>query len=39
MTEGKMIMWYIALCEGKNPDGTYEMDHVTRMQRMEYIEA
>ena len=33
MTEGKMITWYIASCEGKNPDGTYEKDHVTRVQR------
>ena len=32
MTEGKMNKWYIASCEGKNPDGTYEMDHLTRVQ-------
>ena len=33
MTEGKMNTWYIASCERKNPDSTYEMDHVTRVQR------
>ena len=33
MTEGKMNTWYVASCERKNPDGTYEMDHVSRVQR------
>ena len=28
-----MNTWYIASCERKNPDATYEMDHVTRVQR------
>ena len=28
-----MNTWYIASCKGKNPDGTYEMDHLTRVQR------
>ena len=33
MTKGKMNTCYIASCEGKNPDGTYEMEHLTRVQR------
>ena len=33
MTEGTMNTWHVASCEGKNPDGTYEMDHLTRVQR------
>ena len=33
ITEWKMNTWYIASCERKNPDGTYEMDHLTRVQR------
>ena len=31
MTEGKMNIWYIASCEGKNLDGTYEMDHLIKV--------
>ena len=33
MTEKKMNKWYIASCEGKNLDGTYEIDDLTRVQR------
>ena len=33
ITEGKVNTWYVASCEGKNSDGTYEMDHLTRVQR------
>ena len=33
MTEEKMNKWYIASCEGKNSDGTYEIDDLTRVQR------
>ena len=31
--EGHTNTWYIASCEGKNADGTYEMHHLTRCQR------
>ena len=34
MTEGKMNIWYIASCEGKNPDGTYKMDHLQSSERV-----
>ena len=37
MTEEKMNKWYIASCEGKNPDGTYEMDDLTRVQRGSHL--
>ena len=33
MKEGKINIWHIASCEGKNPDGTYKMDHLIRVQR------
>ena len=33
MTERKMNTWHIASCKGKNPNGTYEMEHLTRVQR------
>ena len=33
MTEGKKNTWYIVSCEGKNVDGTYEMDHLARVER------
>ena len=33
ITEGKMNTWYVASCEGRNSDGTYEMDHLTRVHR------
>ena len=33
MRDGKMNKWYIASCKGKNQDGTYEMDHLARVQR------
>ena len=33
MKEGKINTWHIASCEGKNPDGTYKMDHLIRVQR------
>ena len=34
MTEGKMNIWYIASCEGKNLDGTYKMDHLQNSERV-----
>ncbi len=33
ITEESLNTWYIASCEGKNSDGTYEMDHLTRVQK------
>ena len=33
MTERKMNTWYIASCKGKNLDRTYDMDHLTIVQR------
>ena len=33
LIEGEVNTWYVASCEGKNSDGTYEMDHLTRVQR------
>ena len=33
ITEGKLNTWYIASCKGQNLDGTYEMDHLTRVER------
>ena len=33
MTEGKTNTWYIPSCEGKNLDGTYEMNYLRRVQR------
>ena len=33
MTDTKINTWYIASFKGKNPDGTYETDHLTRVQR------
>ena len=32
ITEANKNTWYIASCEKKNPDGTYEMEHLTRVQ-------
>ena len=31
--EGNANTWYIASCEGKNEDGTYEMHHLARSQK------
>ena len=32
ISEGSSDTWYIAMCEGKNDDGTYKMDHLMRVQ-------
>jgi hypothetical protein len=32
MTEGKSNTWYIASCERKNDNGTYQMDHLMRLE-------
>ena len=32
ITEGDKDTWYIASCEAKNPDGTYKMEHLHRVQ-------
>ena len=31
ITEGNVDAWYIASCEKQNTDGTYTMDHLTRV--------
>ena len=33
IAQGNVNTWYIASCDGKNSDGTYEMDHLTRAQK------
>ena len=33
ITEGKLNTWYIAKCEGQILDGTYEMAHLTQVQK------
>ena len=33
IAERNINTWYVASCKGKNSDGTYEMDHLTRVQK------
>ena len=33
MTEGSVNTWYIASCESVNDDGTYTMNHLTRVKQ------
>ena len=32
ISEGSSDTWYIAICEGKNDDGTYKMEYLIRIQ-------
>ena len=32
-TEGNANTWYLATCTGQNQDGTYEMDHLQRVDK------